>query len=285
MDRVYVTKIEARPDSDAFFHDLDNDPAWQVSDPGEEREHEGIKYRFMVYERTETNRTAALEYLMKDPLKNCGMLHLLQKDGVRVLFAGENGALVYDPESRMHMLSAVFCEETASWLKGLENVEMFSVTDRRHLEVLASELGLTHTMEFRQFVYEKSAPPPYSGTLDICAPTDAEMDVIKANYGALSSDELDYVRSRGRVFAAHDGSGAMVGFIGIHLEGCMGMLEILPEYRRLGYATYLESALIARRLESGAVPFCQVACDNVNSLGLQKKLGLTQAPGSIFFAY
>lgn len=51
VDKVYVTKVEAQPESDAFFHNLDSDSAWRVSDPGEEKEHEGIKYRFMVYER------------------------------------------------------------------------------------------------------------------------------------------------------------------------------------------------------------------------------------------
>ena len=51
IDKVYVTKVEALPGSDAFFHNLDADDAWRVTDPGEEKEHEGIKYRFMVYER------------------------------------------------------------------------------------------------------------------------------------------------------------------------------------------------------------------------------------------
>ena len=51
VDKVYVTKIEACPQSDAFFPNLDEDEAWRVTDPGEEKEHEGIVYRFMVYER------------------------------------------------------------------------------------------------------------------------------------------------------------------------------------------------------------------------------------------
>ncbi|MBR2879540.1 MAG: dihydrofolate reductase [Oscillospiraceae bacterium] len=51
VDKVYVTKVEAQPDSDAFFHNLDADEAWRIADPGEEKEFEGIKYRFMVYER------------------------------------------------------------------------------------------------------------------------------------------------------------------------------------------------------------------------------------------
>ena len=51
IDRVYVTKVEACPESDAFFPNLDADSSWRVADKGTEREHEGLKYRFMVYER------------------------------------------------------------------------------------------------------------------------------------------------------------------------------------------------------------------------------------------
>lgn len=51
IDKVHVTKIEARPESDAFFPDLDADEAWRVAEPGEEKEENGLRYRFMVYER------------------------------------------------------------------------------------------------------------------------------------------------------------------------------------------------------------------------------------------
>ncbi len=49
--RAYVTRLDAAPPSDAFFPDLEADPAWCLADPGEEREHEGLKYRFQVWER------------------------------------------------------------------------------------------------------------------------------------------------------------------------------------------------------------------------------------------
>ena len=51
LHRVYVTKLEAAPPSDVFFPDLDADPGWRCTDPGEPMEEEGITYRFTVYER------------------------------------------------------------------------------------------------------------------------------------------------------------------------------------------------------------------------------------------
>lgn len=49
--RVYVTKLDICPKSDVFFPDLDRDPAWVCTDPGEPAWEDGVCYRFCVYER------------------------------------------------------------------------------------------------------------------------------------------------------------------------------------------------------------------------------------------
>jgi dihydrofolate reductase len=51
MTRVYVTKIDAKPESDSFFPDLDRDPEWTVAEEGPEMEENGIRYRFLTYEK------------------------------------------------------------------------------------------------------------------------------------------------------------------------------------------------------------------------------------------
>ena len=51
LDRVYVTKIDLCPESDSFFPNLDEDPAWIMVDAGEELCENGINYRFTCYER------------------------------------------------------------------------------------------------------------------------------------------------------------------------------------------------------------------------------------------
>jgi len=50
--RVYVTKINCVPHSDAFFPDLDADPDWEIVEESEEQTDEnGVRYRFLTYER------------------------------------------------------------------------------------------------------------------------------------------------------------------------------------------------------------------------------------------
>lgn len=48
--------------------------------------------------------------------------------------------------------------------------------------------------------------------------------------------------------------GQLAAFIGVHHEGSMGILEVLPEYRRRGLAMALEGWLIRWHLERGWTP-------------------------------
>lgn len=51
LDRVYVTKIDAAPHSDAFFPDLDAAPDWRCADAGTPSSCGPVGYRFCVYAR------------------------------------------------------------------------------------------------------------------------------------------------------------------------------------------------------------------------------------------
>lgn len=50
-DKAYITKIDRAWPADAFFPDLDADPAWQMTEEGEWQEHEGLPFRYVTYER------------------------------------------------------------------------------------------------------------------------------------------------------------------------------------------------------------------------------------------
>ena len=48
-DRVYVTKIFADAEADAFFPDLDADPNWEVAEESEIMEENGIRFQYVDY--------------------------------------------------------------------------------------------------------------------------------------------------------------------------------------------------------------------------------------------
>ena len=50
-DRVHVTKVFAAPEADAFFPDLDEDPAWTLSEVLQKGEENGTPYEMCLYRR------------------------------------------------------------------------------------------------------------------------------------------------------------------------------------------------------------------------------------------
>ena len=50
-ERVLVTKVDAQPEADSFFPNLDAHPDWRVEREGEELEENGLRFRFVDYVR------------------------------------------------------------------------------------------------------------------------------------------------------------------------------------------------------------------------------------------
>ena len=77
--------------------------------------------------------------------------------------------------------------------------------------------------------------------------------------------------------------GKLVGYIGRHAEGSMGILEVSPEYRRRKIAKALETYMINLSLEIGHTPFAQVVVGNEKSVALQESLGMCFAKELIYW--
>ena len=51
-DRVFVTRVLAQAEADAFFPDLDEDPEWRVERESEIMEENGVRFQYVDYMRT-----------------------------------------------------------------------------------------------------------------------------------------------------------------------------------------------------------------------------------------
>ncbi len=152
----------------------------------------------------------------------------------------------------------------------------FTVFSHEAADAVQREFGLHAQEAYETLLYLQPSPPK----VPACSirPLKAEDAAEAARYYHLFDDPLPYLRGRaeaGALWGHFTAEGRLAGFLGIHSEGSMGMLEVVPEFRRHGIAQALEAALIRLHLERGWLPYCFVAPDNVPSLSLQAKLGLT----------
>ena len=115
--------------------------------------------------------------------------------------------------------------------------------------------------------------------LDLRRLDESFADVVCAHYDIIGPQFVREHLRAGQMYGGFTESGELVGFIGEHEEGSIGMLRVFPEYRRRGCAQALESLMINLHLARGYLPYCQVALDNEASHALQAKLGFTRVPG------
>lgn len=152
--------------------------------------------------------------------------------------------------------------------------EMVSVHDAGLSERLQSR-GFVLANPCSLFVMEKQVKLPED--TDFRVLDRSYLDFVAEHYSLFHDPEyIVFLLETQMLFGLFKG-GEIVGFIGLHAEGAMGLLEVLPAFRRMGYGAELESCLCSYLQKKGLVPYGNVVDGNAASLALQASLGMTRA--------
>ncbi|MCR4622713.1 MAG: GNAT family N-acetyltransferase [Clostridiales bacterium] len=207
-------------------------------------------------------------------IDHLGIDHVLRRGSGEIIADMENALLVRDSVSGAYMLA---CEDMILGLSLIDRhcSDCSLLMASNHALGLAAfeRYGFSGKLECYQVAYY-GEKPSLSSPLTFRAAEIDDLDMLKANYDLLSAEELEQLVKRRSILLGYYHS-RLVGFIGEHLEGSMGILYVFPEYRRRGFACALQSHLIASKMDRGFIPFGQVEKDNAGSLRLQNKLGMT----------
>lgn len=224
--------------------------------------------------------------LETNPVLYASLIQIRKRGTSEILEETENGIFLLDTISNGVMLAVENIETGRQWLRKHSELHytLFSVFDRELVDFIRAEYGLTEVLDCYQALYPLNTPPVCEKKLQIRCATQQELPIVLAHYDKLSEAELQQVIARGNLFLAFH-NGEAVGFVGEHLEGSMGLLEVFPDCRRQGYGAELESFMIGRMLERGLLPYCQVEADNEKSLALQRKLGMTVSREKVYWVF
>lgn len=223
--------------------------------------------------------SSALELLQHDRLQYADMINLLshadQTENLEILCADSRGVLF---RANNHLtMTALFEKESAPELLDMLGQPGLITSHQEWSEPLIEDTfgPIKHNTRCSQMVYTGTSPLQYSCTIEI-RPLTAEYIPLAASYYNHGEKYLHERMQKGVLFGGFLGS-EMVGFIGLHAEEAIGMLEVLPEHRRKGYASMLESYMINLQLSRGYIPYCHVIHGNDASMSLQRSLGLVPA--------
>ena len=213
---------------------------------------------------------------MQNQWENVEIEEALKRENAKLIAQWPEGRIVTRPDGTI--LSDILDGETLCRHVrelGLEECDQYCVRSHDAADAISRAFGLPGQQPCVQAVYLKEEPPKLE-PCDIRLLGQEYAEFLAAHYHP-EENNLAYLRERisaGRMWGLFEGEN-LAGFIGMHTEGSMGLLEILPEYRRRGYGYLLEGSLIRLHLERGWVPFCHVVEGNDASMHLQEKLGMS----------
>lgn len=223
----------------------------------------------------------AVAYLGQDVAQNIHMLEALRHGTPEILGAGAYGVLLRQGESLL--LSAETVSDAEKLLALVPETIPELVVCRADVEEYAAKrYGFARRVPCIQASYQRKEPLPVAA-VDIRQLGMEYHDLVLERYSLFH--DADYITDRissGVIYGAFV-DGKLAGFIGEHDEGSMGMLEVFPEYRRMGLGLALESFQINRILSLGRVPYDHVIIGNDKSFHLQQKLGMTLSRDHVTF--
>lgn len=186
--------------------------------------------------------------------------------------------------------------DTAEWkllqeISKDERIECIAIHQREMVPFMEKYFHLKTDMECIQGAYTRREKLPVRGLygpdgrgengFSIRTLTEEFIPFVAEHYSEIGSPE--YVTERilhGAVYGAFYEE-KIVGFIADHEEGSIGMLYVLPEYRKRHVAMALETYCMNLAVERGEIPYGQVVLGNEASIHLQEKMGICFAKGTI----
>ena len=220
-----------------------------------------------------------------DRLENLGVKRILDRGTGKLVAENEGAALYFDSLSEGYFL---ICDGGDAGLRLLEenqqlDIRLLSVTNVPTGLKIFEKYGFNEKLNCYQLAYYGDVPE-LNPSLKFRWATEKDLPVLTASYDLVSAEEMATIVERQSMLLGYEDE-EMVGFIGEHLEGSMGLLLVFPEYRRKGYASELEKAYMKHTMEKGYIPFGQVVEDNMASLELQQKLGFERSEEKIIWMW
>lgn len=217
-------------------------------------------------------REKALKYLESDPLHHVGMIDPILRGTAHILYAEADGVLIREKKSQVYMISVDSLETGKKLLPMMHSCHFAELFEPFLIEDIKRELGFTDILACHQAVYQKKEELFVDSELSIRRLSPDWYDIVHSHYSMLGESDMRQLLEDGSIWGGFCGE-KLAGFIGNHLEGTIGLLEIFPEYRRRGYGLALESFMVNRMLKENRIPYTQVELGNEISEKIQRKLG------------
>lgn len=247
-----------------------------------------------LYEKYEALQECK-KWMMRQKLLHIDMIELINRGRARIVYRDAKELLLRDMVSGIYFHTRM-ADVPTEWnlpqeLGKDERIECIAIHQREMVPFMEKYFHLKTDMECIQGAYTRKEKLPVRGLygpdgrgengFSICVLSEEFIPFVTEHYSEIGTEEYVTDRIRhGAVYGAFYDE-KIVGFIADHEEGSIGMLYVLPEYRKRHVAMALETYCMNLAIERGEIPYGQIVLGNEPSIGLQEKMGICFAKGTV----
>ena len=204
-----------------------------------------------------------------DPVSYADIIDALTRGEGNTEYFSPDSGIVYHHKDGVHYIACTGPDK-ASFIRHIPSRCLASVHGEWESGYMMDSLGYERVEPTYLFSY---GGEPFGKSENVHPLDLSYLDFVISRYNTSSEEDIRAAMETGHLYGAFSGD-SLMGFAGFHMEGSMGMLLVLPEYRRRGVGEILEKHLITTAIEEGRKPFCNVFVSNSASIAMQEKLGL-----------
>lgn len=247
-----------------------------------------------LYEKYEALQECK-KWMMRQKLLHIDMIELINRGRARIVYRDAKELLLRDMVSGIYFHTRI-ADVPTEWnlpqeLGKDERIECIAIHQREMVPFMEKYFHLKTDMECIQGAYTRKEKLPVRGLygpdgrgengFSIRVLSEEFIPFVTEHYSEIGTEEYVTDRIRhGAVYGAFYDE-KIVGFIADHEEGSIGMLYVLPEYRKRHVAMALETYCMNLAIERGEIPYGQIVLGNEPSIGLQEKMGICFAKGTV----
>lgn len=229
-------------------------------------------------------KEALIAKLSKHKRNNIHLIESLARGRGEILYAEDSNVLIWDRSCKLCMMTAKNREAGERMLALAPAETVLFVTSQEFMnEAVCRRFGLAVFLECCQVCdTRREALPVKHKDIRKLWMDDEILRYLTEHY---AMEDEDYLKDRilnGAMYGAFVEE-KLVGFVGVHDEGSMGLLYVEEKYRRRGIGESLEAFLINRQREQGYTPYAHIVVGNEISLKLQNRMGLLASQESIWW--
>lgn len=234
-------------------------------------------------------------WMMRQKLLHIDMIELINRGRARIVYRDAKELLLRDMVSGIYFHTRM-ADVSTEWnlpqeLGKDERIECIAIHQREMVPFMEKYFHLKTDMECMQGAYTRKEKLPVRGLygpdgrgengFSIRVLSEEFIPFVTEHYSEIGTEEYVTDRIRhGAVYGAFYDE-KIVGFIADHEEGSIGMLYVLPEYRKRHVAMALETYCMNLAIERGEIPYGQIVLGNKPSISLQEKMGICFARETI----